>query len=81
MALNTDTTEWSRLADKYEVRNYVRECGLEDTLVPQFGLWNNMDEVEFDKLPNSFKQIAFILPEELDYYDKYFDGYKIEGRT
>ena len=34
-----------------------------------------------DKLPNSFKQIAFILPEELDYYDKYFDGYKIEGRT
>lgn len=34
-----------------------------------------------DKLPNSFKQIAFILPEELNYYDKYFDGYKIEGRT
>ena len=54
MALNTDTSEWSRLADKYEVRDYVRECGLEEILIPQFGLWNNMDEVEFDKLPSSF---------------------------
>ena len=32
-------------------------------------------------LSNSFKQIAFILPEEFDYYDQYFDGYKLEGRT
>ena len=54
MTVNTDTTEWSRLADKYEVREYVRECGLEDTLVKQYGLWNNMDEVDFDKLPNAF---------------------------
>ena len=54
MALNTDTSEWSRLADKYEVRDYVRECGLEDILIHQYGLWNNMNEVEFDKLPNSF---------------------------
>lgn len=54
MAVNTDTTEWSRLADKYEVRDYVRECGLEDTLVKQYGLWNNMNEVDFDQLPNAF---------------------------
>ena len=54
MALNTDTTEWSRLTDKYEVRNYVRECGLEETLIPQYGPWNSMNEVDFDQLPNSF---------------------------
>lgn len=54
VALNTDTTEWSRLADKYEVREYVRECGLEEILIPQYGLWNSMSEVDFDKLPNSF---------------------------
>lgn len=54
MTVNTDTTEWSRLADKYEVREYVRECGLEDTLVKQYGLWNNMNELDFDKLPNAF---------------------------
>ena len=54
MTLHTDTSEWSRLADKYEVREYVKECGLDDTLVKQFGLWNNMNEVDFDKLPNAF---------------------------
>lgn len=54
MAVNTDTTEWSRLTDKYEVRKYIKECGLEDILVKQYGLWNNMNEVDFDQLPNAF---------------------------
>lgn len=54
MTLHTDTKEWSRLADKYEVRNFVRECGLEDILVKQYGLYNSMAEVNFDDLPNSF---------------------------
>lgn len=54
MTINTDTTEWSRLADKYEVRNYVKECGLDDTLTTHFGLWNSMSEIDFDKLPHSF---------------------------
>ena len=54
LTLNTDTTVWSRLTDKYEVRNYVREVGLEDILIPQYGLWNKMSEIDFDTLPNSF---------------------------
>lgn len=54
MTLHTDTTEWSRLADKYEVRKYVKECGLEETLVKQYGLYNSMAEVDFNKLPNAF---------------------------
>lgn len=54
MTLHTDTSEWSLLADKYEVRKYVKECGLEDTLVKQYGLYNSMAEVNFDKLPNAF---------------------------
>ena len=54
LALNTDTTSWSRLTDKYEVRDYIRECGFENILVPEFGLWNNMNEVDLESLPNSF---------------------------
>lgn len=54
LALFTDTTEWSRLADKYEVRNFIRECGLEDILVKEYGLWNSMSEIDFAQLPNSF---------------------------
>lgn len=54
LTVNTDTTVWSRLADKYEVRKYVQECGLEEILVKQYGLWNNMNEVDFNQLPYSF---------------------------
>lgn len=54
MTLHTDTSEWSRMADKYEVREYIKDCGLDDILVKQYGLWNNMNEIDFDKLPNSF---------------------------
>lgn len=54
MTLHTDTTEWSRLADKHEVREYIKECGLEDTLVRQYGLYKSMAEVDFCNLPNAF---------------------------
>ena len=54
MTLNTDTKEWSRLADKYEVRKYVKECGLEDILVKQYAVYNSMSEVDFERLPNAF---------------------------
>lgn len=54
LTVNTDTTVWSRLADKYEVRKYVQECGLEEILVKRHGLWNNMNEVDFNQLPYSF---------------------------
>ena len=33
LKLFTDTSEWTRLADKYKVRDYVRSCGLEDILI------------------------------------------------
>lgn len=54
MSLRTDTTLWTRLADKYNVRGYVEECGLSDILVPLFGHWNKADDIDFDKLPQSF---------------------------
>lgn len=55
LAIYSDTREWSRLADKYAVREYVKECGLEDILVPFYGVWNNVNEVDYDaSLPQSF---------------------------
>lgn len=54
LSLKTDTTEWSRLADKYAVREYVKECGFEDVLVPLYGVWDNEEKIDFDKLPNQF---------------------------
>lgn len=50
----TDTSLWTKCADKYRVREYVKSKGLEDILIPLYGKWDRADEIEFDKLPNKF---------------------------
>ncbi len=52
--LYSDTTAWTRLADKYEVRKYVEEIGLSDYLVKLYAVWYNVKEVDFDALPDTF---------------------------
>ena len=54
LSLFTDTSEWTRLTDKYAVREYVKECGLEDILIPLYGHWDDPKKIEWDKLPKSF---------------------------
>ena len=51
---NTDTSKWSLLADKYRVREYLAKLGYGDMLVNLYGVWENADDIDFDKLPNSF---------------------------
>lgn len=54
MELNTDTSLWTLCADKYKVREFIKERGCEDTLVKLYGAWKNPYDIDFDKLPNSF---------------------------
>ncbi len=54
LSLFSDTTEWTRLADKYAVREFVRERGLEHILNDLYGKWDSIDEIDWNKLPNSF---------------------------
>ena len=54
LAFNTDTSQWSMLADKYAVRKYVAEKGFENALVPLLAVWDKPDEITFDKLPSKF---------------------------
>ena len=49
-----DTTMWSQLADKYLVREYIKEKGFEDMLVPLYGVWDRADDIDWDSLPNQF---------------------------
>lgn len=44
----------TKLVDKYEVRKYVSEKIGPEYLVPLIGLYENPEEVDFDKLPNKF---------------------------
>ena len=41
-------------ADKYLVREYVKSKGLEDILIPDYGVYDSFDEIDFGKLPNQF---------------------------
>lgn len=50
----TDTSEWTRLADKYAVREFVEERGLAHILLPLYGKWENPSDIDFDSLPKSF---------------------------
>lgn len=54
LSLRTDTESWTRLADKYAVRSYVKECGLEEILTELYAYWTSETEVDFNALPNSF---------------------------
>ena len=39
-------------SDKYKVREYVKERGLENILSNVYGAYSNPDDIEWDKLPN-----------------------------
>lgn len=49
-----DTSDWTRLADKYLVREYVKEqVGCE--ILPQiYGVWEKASDIDFGKLPERF---------------------------
>ena len=43
-----------RCTDKYTVREYVKERGYEDHLIPLIGIYDNADAIDFNVLPNTF---------------------------
>ena len=44
----------TQLADKYLVRDWVKEKIGEEYLIPLLGVYDNFDEIDFDKLPEQF---------------------------
>lgn len=54
LAYHTDTSCWSRLADKAAVREYVRERGLEEILVPVYGVYDWFEDMDWAALPERF---------------------------
>lgn len=50
----TDTSDWVIYADKYRVREFVKERGCEKILIPLYAKFNSPEEIRFDNLPVSF---------------------------
>lgn len=42
------------LVDKYDVKYFVRDKGLEDILVRDYGVYESFDAIRWEKFPNSF---------------------------
>lgn len=53
LKLYSDTSRWTELADKYSVRKYIEDLGLEEYLVKLYGKWNTAEDIDFKILPNS----------------------------
>ncbi len=49
-----NTSLKTKLSDKYLVREWVKSKIGEKYLIPLLGVYNNFDEIDFKKLPNSF---------------------------
>lgn len=60
----TEKLQWYKLyyrdplmiqcSDKYEVRSYVESKGLENILVPLYGVFDKAKDINFEKLPSKF---------------------------
>lgn len=46
--------DYSRLVDKYEVKNYVADRIGKKYVIPTYGVWDNANDIDFNELPNSF---------------------------
>lgn len=46
--------EYTIMADKYAVREYIKDKIGERYLVPIYGVWDDAHDIDFDKLPNEF---------------------------
>lgn len=44
----------TKCADKYRVREYVKECGYGDILNDLLGVWDSVDDIDWEALPNKF---------------------------
>lgn len=54
LKLNDRKPIYTKLVDKYEVRKYIENKIGEEYLVPMYGVWENVNDIDFEKLPKQF---------------------------
>ncbi len=47
-------SEYTTMVDKYAVKDYVANIIGKEHIIPTLGLWNSVDEIDWDTLPNQF---------------------------
>lgn len=54
LMLQPEFLEKSKFADKYGVRDYIRQKGLGDILVPLLKVWDKVEDIDLSNLPDKF---------------------------
>lgn len=54
MQLHCDTSTWTLYADKYRMRSYCEELGLDEFLPKVYGVWESVNDIKWDELPQRF---------------------------
>lgn len=54
MEFNTDTTIWSQLSDKLEVRKFIEAKGLKHILIPLVEVFDSPSDIRLKNLPDKF---------------------------
>lgn len=52
--MSAEFLKYADYADKVKVREYVKSKGLGELLLEQYGVWENADQIDFNKLPDRF---------------------------
>ena len=47
-------TEYTKMVDKFEAKKYVAGILGEKYIIPNIGVWNKFEDIDFDSLPNQF---------------------------
>lgn len=54
LKLYNHNPQYTMLVDKYKVRSYVAEVLGEEYLIPLLGVWDTVEKIDFNQLPNKF---------------------------
>lgn len=54
LKLNDRKDEYTQMVDKYAVREYISKKIGEEYLIPLLGVWDSVDDIDFESLPNEF---------------------------
>lgn len=54
LQFNTDTSQWTRCADKYLVRDFIKEYGYSNYIPLLLGKWESVDDIDFSSFPKQF---------------------------
>ena len=47
-------SEYTKMVDKYEAKEYVANIIGKEHIIPTLGVWDKFDDIDFDALPNEF---------------------------